>query len=30
MPGPLASHAQSLGERADALTRAGAVGMVRM
>jgi Zn-dependent M28 family amino/carboxypeptidase len=30
LPGPLASHAQSLGERADALRRAGAVGMVRI
>ena len=30
LPRPLASHAQSLGERADALRRAGAVGMVRI
>jgi hypothetical protein len=30
LPGPLASHAQSLGERAEALKRAGAVGMVRI
>jgi Peptidase family M28 len=30
LPGPLASHAQSLGERAAALRRAGAVGMIRL
>ena len=30
LPGPLASHAQSLSERAGALERAGAVGMVRL
>jgi Zn-dependent M28 family amino/carboxypeptidase len=30
IPGPLASHAQSLSERADALRRAGAIGMVRL
>ena len=30
LPGPLASHAQSLAERADAFRRAGAVGAVRL
>jgi hypothetical protein len=30
LPGPLASHAQSLGERATALRRAGALGMIRI
>jgi len=30
LPGPLASRAQSVGERAAALRRAGAVGMVRI
>jgi Zn-dependent M28 family amino/carboxypeptidase len=30
LPGALGSHAQSLSERADALRRAGAVGMVRL
>ena len=30
LPGPLASHAQSLGERSDALRHAGAVGTIRI
>ncbi len=30
VPGPLASHSQSLSERADALRRAGAIGMIRI